>query len=95
MPESLEKIGELVYTFRQEMMIELQIGLTEVHNRLKDPSNREPWVLNLRNLFERMPPYGVEDEDWEEEIVSRLLVLNHERYMLQSKKPGRRPRKVR
>jgi hypothetical protein len=51
---ALESIGEQVYTARAAYMISNQVGLTITYNRLKDLTNTEPTILDLRRLHEDM-----------------------------------------
>jgi hypothetical protein len=65
---ALETIGDQLYTARARYMVDENVGLTITYNRLKDPANTEPRVLELRRLHEAMDravldAYGWSDVD--------------------------------
>ncbi|MEX1363433.1 MAG: type IIL restriction-modification enzyme MmeI [Nannocystaceae bacterium] len=53
--DSLEAIGERLYTTRAQYMIDTDQGLTKTYNALKDPSiTDDPRILELRDLHVEM-----------------------------------------
>lgn len=77
---ALEDIGQRLYETRAKYMIDTDQGLTKTYNKLKDPSCRDPEVLELRRLHEELdrevlaaygwtdiavPPYGTPTTDAE------------------------------
>lgn len=48
--KGLDAIGERFYQHRQSLMQEYQIGLTSLYNRLHDPEDEEPGIVQLREL---------------------------------------------
>ena len=78
--------GEALYAHRSHIMQTHQIGMTETWNRLLDPRNRDPDILELRRLRDAMDAavlaaYGWSDLDPDDRdtIVRRLRRLNAER----------------
>jgi hypothetical protein len=53
LPE-LETMGEALYETRARFMVDTNQGLTKTYNALKDPSNDDSRVLELRRLHEAM-----------------------------------------
>src|SRR5690606_24838846 len=51
---ALEAIGEKLYQARAKYMVETDQGLTKTYNALKDSSETDPRILDLRNLHEEM-----------------------------------------
>lgn len=83
---ALTATGEALYNARHAYMVAEQVGMTETWNRLHDPHNREPAIVELRELRDAMDravlaAYGWEDLDPDDatEIVARLRKLNAER----------------
>ncbi|MBA3548969.1 MAG: hypothetical protein H0T76_21005 [Nannocystis sp.] len=52
--EPLERIGERYYTFRAELMVRNNEGLTTTYNRFHDPDERDPDIFKLRELHAEM-----------------------------------------
>jgi len=52
--EPLERIGERYYTFRAELMVRNNEGLTTTYNRFHDPDERDPDILKLREFHGEM-----------------------------------------
>lgn len=50
----LEVIGGWLYEARAKYLVETDQGLTECYNRLKDPQEDDPRILELRRLHEEM-----------------------------------------
>jgi hypothetical protein len=61
---SLETIGERLYTTRAAYMVSENVGLTITYNRLKDPANTEPRILDLRRLHEEMDRAVLDAYGW-------------------------------
>jgi len=61
---TLEKIGQRLYDFRADYMVSENVGLTITYNRLKDPANREPRILELRRLHEEMDRAVLDAYGW-------------------------------
>ena len=52
--DSLEDIGERLYTTRAAYMLDTDQGLTKTYNALKDPTCDDPRILDLRALHLEM-----------------------------------------
>jgi hypothetical protein len=82
----LEATGEALHRERQTLMVALQVGMTALWNRLLDPHEDDPRVLQLRETREAMDravlaAYGWSDvePDDKDEINRRLRKLNARR----------------
>ena len=84
---ALEAIGAHLYTTRAAYMLAHQVGLTTTYNRLKDPDNHDPEIVQLRRLHEDMdravlaaygwtdllvPPYGTPTTDAAKKALERF-----------------------
>lgn len=54
LPASLDAPGEALYRARAEYMVEVQQGLTQTYNLLKDPTCHDPAIVELRRLHEEL-----------------------------------------
>jgi hypothetical protein len=66
--ENLESIGKTYYEFRADLMVRNNQGLTDTYNRFHDPAERDPEILQLRELHAQMDraviaAYGWSDID--------------------------------
>ncbi|WP_437303790.1 Eco57I restriction-modification methylase domain-containing protein [Sorangium sp. So ce388] len=61
---SLEDIGQRLYDARAAYMVSENVGLTITYNRLKDASNKEPRILELRRLHEEMDRTVLDTYGW-------------------------------
>jgi len=86
---SLEGIGQRLYAARAEWMTENQKGLTKLYNAIK--AGELPELQQLHEEMDRevlrsygwsdldVPNYAGHDQDFEDELLDRLFVLNEER----------------
>uniref|UniRef100_UPI001EF1F35A BREX-1 system adenine-specific DNA-methyltransferase PglX n=1 Tax=Halomicronema sp. CCY15110 TaxID=2767773 RepID=UPI001EF1F35A len=51
---TLEAIGKAYYEYRADLMVRNNQGLTDTYNRFHDPDERDPDILQLRDLHEQM-----------------------------------------
>ena len=51
---SLEAAGEAYYSFRADLMVNNNEGLTKTYNRFHDPDDRDPAIAQLRELHAKM-----------------------------------------
>jgi hypothetical protein len=67
---AVEAAGERLYEARARFMVESspQIGLTKTYNALKDPTNTDPRVLELRSLHEALDRAVLEAYGWAGEV---------------------------
>ncbi|MCK6530348.1 N-6 DNA methylase [Myxococcota bacterium] len=75
--------GEALYEARSRLMLKNREGMTRIWNRLRDPDERDPDVLELRRLRDAMDRAVLEAYGWtdlapddREAIVARLRKLN-------------------
>lgn len=105
---ALEQTGEALYTQRQQLMVDLQEGMTKIWNRLHDPHEDHPGILQLRDARDTMDravlaAYGWPelDPDDKDQILTRLRKLNAQRAAEEAaqaaeagpKRPRKKPRK--
>ncbi len=62
--DSLEAIGEKLYKTRAQYMVDTDQGLTKTYNALKDPSNDEQPIVQLRRLHEEMDRAVLDTYGW-------------------------------
>ncbi len=60
----LEAIGENLYESRAAYMVDTNQGLTKTYNALKDPTNDEPRIVELRLLHEQMDRAVLDAYGW-------------------------------
>lgn len=90
----LERIGEKLYEARAAYMTDNELGLTQTYNKLKNPACDDAPIHTLRTLHEDLdravlttygwsdldvPSFHIVDENFSEEVVDRLFVLNEVR----------------
>jgi hypothetical protein len=82
---ALDSVGERLYAARASYMVDENVGLTITYNRLKDPANTEPRILELRHLHEEMDrtviaAYAENDPEgkWDEVAVPPFCPMNAE-----------------
>ncbi len=61
---SLETAGEAYYTFRAELMVKNNEGMTKTYNRFHDPEERNPQIIQLRNLHAKMDRAVLDAYGW-------------------------------
>jgi hypothetical protein len=66
---SIEGIGERLYTDRAKYMVEMNQGLTQTYNQLKDPQYDDPSILALRKLHEDMDRAVLDAYQWADLVV--------------------------
>ena len=102
--EPIATAGRKLEKFRAELMMRSNLGLTKTYNRLHNPDEKDPGIVQLQEFHAALDcrvqeAYGWNDVElnhnhWEtpqgvrftvapeakDELLSRLLELNHERY---------------
>jgi hypothetical protein len=66
---TLETIGETLYETRAQYMITTNQGLTKTYNALKDPTCRDPRILELRTLHEDLDRAVLTAYSWSDIVV--------------------------
>jgi predicted ATP-binding protein involved in virulence len=61
---ALESIGQRLYDFRAQYMLDNNVGLTITYNRLKDPNWEASSISELRRLHEEMDRAVLDAYDW-------------------------------
>jgi len=75
---SLEAIGEEYYTFRAELMIKNDEGMTETYNRFHNPKERSPEILKLRTLHAAMDRAVLDAYGWMDIPTDCEFLLDYE-----------------
>ena len=75
---ALEDVGQRIYDERASYMVEENVGLTITYNRLKDPANNEPRVVELRHLHEAMDRAVLDAYGWSDVEVPPYCPLGDE-----------------
>ena len=61
---NLEAIGQTYYEFRADLMVRHNQGLTSTYNRFHDPDERNPDILELRQLHGQMDRAVLDAYGW-------------------------------
>jgi hypothetical protein len=83
----LEEAGRAYYESRAELMIASDEGLTKTYNRFHDPDERDPRILELRELHGLMDRAVLEAYGWTDVSTACEFVLDYE---IDDDEPGRR-----
>jgi len=68
---ALEAAGEACYTFRADLMVRTDLGLTKTYNRFHDPGEHDPGIQRLRDLHRAMDEAVLEAYGWSD-LVPQL-----------------------
>ncbi|PKN50071.1 MAG: hypothetical protein CVU63_00365, partial [Deltaproteobacteria bacterium HGW-Deltaproteobacteria-20] len=74
----LEAFGERLYDERARFMVDRNQGLTKTYNALKDSSNEDPRILELRTLHEEMDRAVLDAYGWGDIAVPPYCPLNED-----------------
>ena len=74
----LEAAGKEYYTFRAELMVGNDKGLTKTYNRFHDPEERDPQILHLRELHEKMDRAVLDAYGWTDIATDCEFLLDFE-----------------
>ena len=75
---ALEAAGKEYYTFRAELMVRNDEGLTKTYNRFHDPDERHPELLHLRELHEKMDRAVLDAYGWTDIATDYEFLLDFE-----------------
>jgi len=75
---SLESVGEEYYTFRAELMIKNDEGMTKTYNRFHNPEERSPEILKLRTLHVAMDRAVLDAYGWMDIPTDCEFLLDYE-----------------
>jgi len=75
---SLEAIGEEYYTFRAELMIKNDEGMTKTYNRFHNPEEQSPEILQLRTLHAAMDRAVLDAYGWTDIPTDCKFLLDYE-----------------
>ena len=78
MVPALEAAGREYYTFRAELMVRNGEGLTKTYNRFHDPDERDPEILHLRELHEKMDRAVLDAYGWTDIATDCEFLLDFE-----------------
>lgn len=64
--EAVRKAGEEAYTYRADLMIQRDEGLTKTYNRFQDPYETSPEIKKLRDLHDEMDRAVLRAYGWDD-----------------------------
>lgn len=88
---ALEAAGHEYETFRADLMIRHDEGLTKTYNRFHDPEENDPGILRLRELHEAMDRAVLDAYGWTDVRTACEFLLDYE--MDDDEEGGRRRKK--
>ena len=74
----LEEAGRGYYTFRADLMVRNNEGLTKTYNRFHDPQERSPDILRLRELHDTMDRAVLDAYGWTDISTDCEFLLDYE-----------------
>jgi len=75
---TLEAAGEAYYTFRAQLMVDHDEGMTKTYNRFHDPEETSPAILHLRTLHAAMDAAVLEAYGWNDIDTTCDFFLDYE-----------------
>ena len=75
---SLEETGKECYEFRSALMIKTNEGMTKIYNRFHDPDERDPKIVELRDLHAAMDRAVLDAYGWTDVHIGREFILDYE-----------------
>lgn len=75
---SLEAAGDAYYTYRADLMVRNDEGLTKTYNRFHDPEEQEPNILKLRELHAAMDRAVLDAYGWHDIPTDCEFLLDYE-----------------
>ena len=75
---SLETAGEQYYEFRAELMVRNGEGLTKTYNRFHDPDERDPEIVEVRDLHGTMDRAVLDAYGWRDIPTACEFFLDYE-----------------
>ena len=74
----LEVAGEAYYTYRAQLLINTNQGLTSTYNRFHDPQETDPDILKLRDLHSEMDNAVLAAYGWTDIDTTCEFILDYE-----------------
>ena len=75
---AFDAAGENYYTFRADLMVRHDEGLTATYNRFHDPDERDPEILKLRDLHAAMDRAVLDAYGWDDIPTDCEFLLDYE-----------------
>lgn len=75
---TLETIGKEYYEYRAALMVRNNQGLTNTYNRFHDPEERDPEILKLRQLHEKMDRAVLDAYGWQDIPTDCEFLLDYD-----------------
>ena len=75
---ALEQVGRAYYDFRAALMVRNNEGLTKTYNRFHDPDERDPDIVQLRDLHAAMDRAVLDAYGWTDIQPACEFILDHE-----------------
>ncbi len=87
--KALEKAGEAYYTYRAELMVRHNEGMTQTYNRFHDPEELSEDIFHLRDLHDAMDRAVLDAYGWDDLQPECTFLLEYEEEDTKKKKPWR------
>jgi len=75
---TLEQIGETYYTFRANLMVRNNEGLTDTYNRFHNPDETDSDILQLRQLHDQLDQAVFNAYGWDDLTPTCEFLLDYE-----------------
>ena len=75
---TLEAVGEAYHTFRADLMVRNDEGLTKTYNRFHDPDEHDPDIVRLRELHAEMDRAVLDAYGWTDVPTDCEFLLDYE-----------------
>jgi len=75
---TLEQIGETYYTFRADLMVRNNEGLTDTYNRFHNPDETDSNILQLRQLHDQLDQAVLNAYGWNDLTPTCEFLLDYE-----------------
>jgi hypothetical protein len=89
-PSTLEYVGKEYYETRAKLMVRNNEGLTKTYNRFHDPDERDPDILELRELHDAMDRVALDAYGWTDLKPTCDFFLDYEEEESESGAPRKR-----
>lgn len=90
---TLETIGKEYYEYRAALMVRNNQGLTDTYNRFHDPEERDPEILKLRQLHEKMDRAVLAAYGWQDIPTDCEFLLDYDDEENEEETTGRQRKK--
>ncbi|MFB2891344.1 hypothetical protein ACE1CI_00200 [Aerosakkonemataceae cyanobacterium BLCC-F50] len=89
----VEAIGKEYYEYRAALMVRINQGLTDTYNRFHNPEERDPEILKLRELHEKMDRAVLDAYGWQDIPTDCEFLLDYDDEENEEETTGRQRKK--